>query len=116
MHVAFGARDLSLWNFENPRLKRSIQVAIRAHLNFRVAALLDEGRQPPDFEIAPDQDEDVGSLQFENKARLGFDEVRILVPLGDRIDRDVIAADLVRDRREILGGGHYIELAFCSEG
>ena len=48
----------------------------------RVAALLDERRQPADLQLAADDDQDVRLLQLEDEARLRLDEVRILVALA----------------------------------
>ena len=54
-------------------------------------------RQPADLQLAADDDQQVGLLQLQDEARLRLDEVRILVALGDRLDRDLVAADLPRD-------------------
>ena len=111
MHVAHRARDLALRNVENLRVLRRVEIAVRAGLNLRVAALLDERRQPADLELAPDDDQQVGFLELEDEARLRFDEVRILIALRERIDGDPIAAHLLRDRRQILGRGDDVELS-----
>src|SRR5437867_901245 len=69
----------------------------RARLDLAVSALLDERRQPPDLQLASDRHQEVGALELQNEARLGLDEVRILVPLCDRLDRDPVAANLAAD-------------------
>ena len=48
---------------------------------------------------------------FSRKLGFGFDEVRILISLGDGIDIDLVAAHLARQRREIFGGGHHVQFA-----
>ena len=64
VNIPFGARDLPGRYFKNSGLKRRIQITVRPHLNFRVAALLNQWRQPTDLEIPADKDKDVGSLQL----------------------------------------------------
>ena len=92
-------------------LQRRVEIAVRARLDLRVAALLDQRRQPADLQLAADDDQQVGLLQLEDEARLGFDEVRILIAARDRLDGDAVAADLARNRREILGGRDDVQLA-----
>ena len=111
MDVAHGARDVPVGNLEDRGAERRVQIALRADLNLRVPALLDERRQPADLELAADADQHVGLLQLEDEARLRLDEVRVLIALRHRVDGDVIAADLARDRREILGRRHDVQLA-----
>src|SRR5205823_985409 len=91
------------------RLQRRVEIAFGALLNLGVAALLDERRQPPDLELAPDEDQEVRPLKFQDEARLRFDEMRILIAARERLDRDLVAADLTRDRREILDRGDHIQ-------
>ena len=102
---------LPFGNLENRGAERGVEIARRAHLNLRVPALLNQRRQPADFELAADADQHVRLLQLEDEAGLRLDEVRILIALGHRVDGDVVAADLARDRREILGRRHDVELA-----
>ncbi len=64
VHVAHRPRDLPLWDVENPRLQRRVEIAVGARLNLRVPALLDERRQPADLELAADDDQQVGALQL----------------------------------------------------
>src|SRR5262249_26453583 len=87
------------------------QIAVGPRLDLRVAALLDERRQPADLELAADYDQHVGPLKLQDEARLRFDEMRILIAPGDGLDANPIAADLARDRREILGPRHHGQLA-----
>ena len=80
-------------------------------LDLGVAALLDERRKPADLQLAADGNQQIGLLQFQDEARLRFDEVRILVAPGDRLHGDPIAADLARNRREIFGRRDDVQLA-----
>ena len=105
MHVAHRAGDLAGRDLQDLHVQRGVEVAGGAELNLRIAALRDERRQPADLEFPPDHDQQVGvRLSFEDEAGLGLDEVRILVALAKRVDRDLVAADFARDRGEILGG------------
>ena len=80
VHVAHRARDLALWECRGCcACSGRIEIARRADLNLRVAALLDERRQPADLELAADDDQQIGLLQLQDEARLGLDEVRILI-------------------------------------
>ena len=54
VHVAHGARDLARGNIENLSELRGIQVALSGRLDFSIAALRDQRRQPSDFQIEPD--------------------------------------------------------------
>src|SRR5262249_24172357 len=111
MHIAHRARDLTGGDFENPRAERGVEIALGADLNLVVAALLHEGWQPPDLQLSDDDNEQIGFLQLQDKARLRFDEVRILIPLRDRFDRNLVAADLAPNGRQIFGRRHDVELA-----
>jgi len=97
MHVAHGTGDLAGRNLEDLDRQRRVQIVFSPRLNFSVAALLDERGQPPDFELPPDDDEQIRTLQFQDEAGFGLDEVRILLPLGNRLDSDAIPAHLARD-------------------
>ena len=105
MHVAHRARDLPGRDLQDPDVGRCIEVAVRARLNLRVAAAVDERRQPADLQLAADDDEQVRAADLEDEARLRIDEVRVLVPLGEGDDRDLVAADLARQRGQIFGRG-----------
>ena len=53
--------------------------------------------------LAPDDHEQLRLVQLQNEARLGFDEVRVLIALRDCVDLDLVAADLARDRGQVFG-------------
>ena len=48
-------------------------------------------------------------LSLQDEARLRLDEMRILIALGERLDRHCVAADLARERREIFGRGDHAQ-------
>ena len=104
-------RDGAGGNLENRGAQRRVQITLRARLDLRVAALLDERRQPADLELASDRYQQVRFLKLEDEARLRLDEMRILIASRHRFDRDPIAADLTPDRREILRARDDRELA-----
>ncbi len=70
-----------------------VEVTLGTDLHLRVATLLDERRQPADLQFATDGNQDIGLLQLQDEARLGFDEVGILIAACDRFHGDSIAAD-----------------------
>ena len=110
MHVAHRARDLAGRDLEDLHGHRRVEVALAARLDLRVAAAGQQRRQPADLELAADDDQQVGAAHRENEARLRINEVRILVALRERRDRHLVAADLARERAEIFGRGHDLQL------
>ena len=63
-----------------------------------------------------DHQQQIGLLQFEEEARLGLHEVRVLIALGNRIDRDIVATHFARQRGQIFGGGHHVYFRRCLRG
>ena len=114
--IAHRTRDLSSGYLENLRLERRVEIPLGSRLNLRVAALLDERRQPADLQLAADGDEHVGLLKLEDEARLRLDEMRILIAPGDRFDRDAVAADFAANRREIFGRRNDVQFALRERG
>jgi len=110
VHIAHRPGDRPGRHLENRRAERRVEVSLCAGLDLRIAALLDERRQPADLELAPDRDQHIGLLQLQNEARLRFHEVWILVAARQGLHRDVIAANLTTDRRQIFGGRDHREL------
>ena len=102
--IAHCPSDLALRNLQDARLDGCIDVTAAAYLHLCIATLLDEWRQPADLQLATDSHQDVGLLQLQDEARLGFDEMRILISAGDGFHRDAIAAHFTRNRRQILCG------------
>ena len=74
-----------------------------------ITALRDERRQPADLEIKPDLDQQVGVLQLQQETRLGFDEVWILIALGDRFNIDAVASDFLRQGGHVRGRGDHVQ-------
>ena len=103
VHVAHRTGDLARGNLQNPNVGRRIEISVCARLDLRVAAAVDERRQPSDFQFATDHDEEIGAADFEDKARFRIDEMRILISLGEADDRDVVAADFARQRGKVFG-------------
>ena len=67
-----------------------------------VAALIEKRRKPSDLQLETDDFEQIRIFQKKQEARLGLDEVRVLITLSDRGDLDAIAANFTRDRRRIF--------------
>src|SRR6202140_1635633 len=109
--VAFGARDLAGGDLENFGEARSVEVAGGPDLNFGIGGLVDERRQPADFKLKADNNEEVGALELEQKTGLGVDKVRILIAAGDGFHFNLVAADFLRERGKVGGGGHNLKLA-----
>jgi len=114
VHVAHRTRDVSTRDLENLSGQGRVEIPLSARLNLAVSALLLERREPPDLQLAADQHQQVGSLELQDEAGFGLDEVRILVPLRNRLDRNLVAADLAADRREIFRRGYDVQLALCA--
>jgi len=64
-------------------------------------ALRDEWRQPSDFELQSHHDEQVSLTKLQQKTRLGFNEVGILIAFGHRLHVDLVAAHFLRKRRQV---------------
>jgi hypothetical protein len=111
VNIALRTGDLPGRHLKDLRLERRVDIAISSNLDLSIATLLDQRRQPADFEITTDEDEQVGLLEFKDETRFRLDEVRILVSPGNRIDSNAIPADLARDGRKVLGRCHDIQLA-----
>jgi hypothetical protein len=48
-------------------------------------------------------------VELQDEARLGLDEVRVLIALRQRIDGHLVAAHLARDRFQVLSGRDHLE-------
>ena len=106
MHVTHRARDLAGRDLQDFCRERRVEIAVRARLNARVAALLHQRRQPSHLELAPDRHQQLRIVQLEDEAGLRLDEVRILIAARQSLDLHLVTADLAHDRREVLGGGN----------
>ena len=110
MYVSHGAIDLSRRLLEYLGKLRRVQVPGRADLNSRIATLCDQWRKPANLQLQPDANQNIRLAKFEQKARLGLYEVRVLIALRNRFDVDAITADLLRQCRHVSCRCDYIEL------
>ncbi len=116
MDVTHGARDDFSRDLKDLRKLRSVQISRAGWLNTRVAGLRDQRRQPADFQLQSDGDQQIGLAKQEQKAGLGFDEVRVLIAAGNRIDLHAVAADGLRERSQVRGGRDDLELGLGVSG
>src|SRR5216683_370924 len=114
--VAFGASDHARGNFKNFGETRSVEIARSADLDFGICGLRDQRRQPADFELETDNNEEVGALELEEETGLGVNEVGILIAAGDGFHFDSVAADFLRESGEIGGSGDDLNLAGSASG
>ena len=110
MNVAHGAADRSLRLLQNLGELGGVEITRRRRLDLGIAALRDQRRQPPNLKVESDDDEQVGMAQFQKKAGLGLDKMRVLIAFGDRFNVDLVAANLLRQRSQVRGGGNHVEL------
>ena len=109
MDVAHGSGHCASWDFEDLGKLGSVKISVCANLNATVAALCDQRRQPSNFELQTDCDQQVSLSQFQQKTWFGLDKMRVLISLGDGFDIDAVAADLLCQRRHIGGGSDHVE-------
>ena len=109
MDVAHGAGDLPGGDVEDARALRHVEVPRRPGLDPRVAALLDQRGQPADLELPADDGQQLGAVEQQDEARLGLDEVRVLVSPRDGVHRHPVAADLAHEAGHVFGGGDDLE-------
>jgi hypothetical protein len=101
VNIAHRSRDHAGGLLEYLRKIRSVQVACGSYLNSRVAGLSDQRRQPANFQLQADHDQQVSLAELKEEAGLGLHEVRILIPTGDRFHVDMVATDLRGQRGQI---------------
>ena len=116
VHVTHRPGDLAGGDLEDLAEVRDVEISFSADLNFRVAALRLQRRQPADFELQADHHQQVRFLEPQQETGFGLDEVRVLVALRYGIDADVVAADLARDGRQVFRGRDHIQLRGRPEG
>ena len=105
--VAHRAVHLGGGHVEDGDRARAVEVAQLAGLDLRVARAEHERRQPTDLQLEPDVQQQIGLVQDQHQARLGLDEVRVLVALAERFDLDTVAADFLGERAERGDRGHH---------
>ena len=111
VHVTHGARDLGGRYLQDADVLRGIEVTVGTRLDLRVAAAVEERRQPADLQLAADRDIQVGAAHRQDEARLRLHEVRILIALRERGHRHLVATDLAGDRPEVFGRRNDVQLA-----
>src|SRR5713101_8112905 len=111
VNVAFGASDHARGNFENFGETRSVKIAGGADLDFGIGGLRDQRRQPADFKLETDNDQEIGALELEQEARLGVDKVRILIAAGNGFNFNFVATDFLRESGKVGGSGYDLKLA-----
>src|SRR5207245_3102621 len=87
-----------------------IEITRRSLLNSGIPTLRDQRRQPADFQLQADHDQQISLAQLEQKAWLGLNEVWILISSGNRFHVDLVASDLLSEGSLIGGSGDDIEL------
>ena len=76
-------------------------------LDFRVARLLQQHRQPADLQLGAGAHQQVGVARAGDQARPGLDLVRVLQRGGGHLHVDQLAAELLRQRAPLgLAGQH----------
>ncbi len=71
---------------------------------------VDERRQPSDLKLQAHHDQQIGLAQLQQETGLGLDKVRILIALGNGFNLDLVAANFLRQRRQVGGGCDDVEL------
>lgn len=95
---------------ENLGELRGLQIPWRSGLHARITALRDQGRQPSYLQLQADRNQQIGAVHFGDEAGLGLDEMRILVALAKRLDRDAVSTDFARQGCHVFGGSDDFEL------
>src|SRR5713226_7360475 len=111
VNVAFRASDYARGDFENSGETRSVKIAGGADLDFGIRGLGDQRRQPSDFQLETDNDQEIGALELEQEARLGVDKVRILIAAGNGFNFNFVATDFLRESGKVGGSGYDLKLA-----
>src|SRR5260370_41531831 len=75
-----------------------------------MGGVADERRKAADFELESNDNKKISVPEFQKKAGLGFDEMRILVATRDGFDIDPVAADLLGECGQVRCSGHDIQL------
>jgi hypothetical protein len=110
MNVPLCTSDCALGDFQNFRELRCVQISGCGRLDVSVAALRDQRRQPANFQIQSHQDQKIGVPQLQQETRLGIDEMRVLIALGQRLDIYLVPSDLLRQRCKIGKSGYDLQI------
>ena len=94
--VTFSTRDLALRNLQDRGKLRGVQIALSRGLNFSVATLGYQRRQPANFQVQANQNQKIGIAQLEQEAGFRLYEMRVLVAFGQGLHIYLVAAHLLR--------------------
>ena len=108
MDVTHGAIEFRR-HLQQPERRRGLEVACGARLDARVARLLDEHRQPADFEFGAGGDHQVRAARTRHQAGLGLDAMHVLQRGGGHVDVDAVTAKLGGECAPVGRGGEYLE-------
>ena len=94
---------------------RRLHASRFANLDFWIAGVLQQGRQPAEFELGPAIDQHIGVAQRNDEAWTRIDEMRIFGRFSENYDVDLVSANFARKRAKIGKGGNDIELGLRCE-
>src|SRR4029077_8975539 len=93
--------DLSGWDLQDLDVVRGVEVTGSSDLDFRITTARDDRGQPTDFQLPADNDQQVRLVGEQDEAGLRLDEMRILIALGEGVDLDLVASDLLCHRSKV---------------
>ena len=108
MDVALGTRQLRR-HFEHADAFVTEDASGLARRELGVARAREQRRQPADFQFRAALDERIGPVELHDEAGLGVHEVRVFRGPRERGDLDLVAADFLRDSREVRRGDDNIK-------
>src|SRR5205807_5478842 len=73
--------------------------------------LRDERREPADFQLEADDDQEICVAELEEETRFRLDEMRVLVAACDGLRSNLVAADFLRERGKVGRCRHDLNLA-----
>ena len=107
VHIPHRPGDLPGRDVQNTRPQRRVEVAAGPDLDSGISTLTDERWQPANLQVSSNSNQQICAVQLEYQTGLGLDEVRILIAAPQSFHADPVAANLARERRQILGGSHH---------
>jgi hypothetical protein len=85
-------------HFEETHRAGGFKITGLAGLDAGIARLAKDNRHPADFEFGARADDQISHARAGDQAWARLDLVRVLQPVGCGIDRDLVAAQLLRQR------------------
>src|SRR5205823_13537562 len=86
-----------------------------ANQNTTDPALRYKQRQPANFKLQTNHNQQISLPQLEQETGIVLDKVRVLISLSQRLDVDVIATNFLNECGHIRSRGDYVELLrFCA--